>query len=80
LEIFAVWGLARYQRFCFAEAVDSSNQSIEDGQDQLDGVIITGAMRERDLFLQIPFYSQFFAKLMNKEDAPKVGQIALSKG
>jgi len=35
---------------------------------------------ERNLFLQIPFQSQFFEKLMNKEDAPKVSQIALSKG
>jgi hypothetical protein len=43
-------------------------------------VIITGTLRERNLFLQIPFYSQLFAKLMNKEDAPKVSQIALSKG
>ena len=43
--------------YCFAEAVDSSNQSIENGQDQLDGVIKTGTLRERDLFLQIPFYS-----------------------
>jgi len=68
------------KNFCFAEAVDSSNQSIEDGQDQLDGMIVTGTLRERDLFLQIPFYSQFFAELMNKEDAPKVSQIALSQG
>jgi hypothetical protein len=68
------------KNLCFAEAVDSSNQSIEHSQDQLDGVIIAGTLREGNLFLQIPFYSQFFAKLMNQEDAPKVSQIALSEG
>jgi len=43
-------------------------------------MIITGTLRKRDLFLQIPFQSQFLAKLMNKEDAPKVSQVVLSKG
>ncbi len=67
------------KNFRFAEAVDSGHQSIEDSQDQLDRVIITGSLRERDLFLQIPFDSEFLAKLMNKEDAPKVSQIVLSQ-
>jgi hypothetical protein len=60
--------------------VNAGDQSVEDGQDQFDWMIITGTLREKDLFLQIPFQSQFFAKLMYKEDAPKVSQIAFPKG
>jgi len=32
------------------------------------------------LFLQMPFQSQFLTKLMDKEDAPKLSQVAFSKG
>jgi hypothetical protein len=60
--------------------VNASDQSVEDGQDQFDWMIIAGTLWKRGLFLQIPFQSQLFAKLMNKEDAPKVSQVALSKG
>jgi len=42
-------------------------------------MIITATLRKRDLLLQIPLQSQFSAKLMNKEDASKVSQIAFSK-
>jgi len=42
--------------------VNAGDQSVEDGQDQFDWMIITGTLREKDLFLQIPFQSQFFCK------------------
>jgi hypothetical protein len=43
-------------------------------------MIIAGTLSKRDLFLQIPLQFQFFAKLMNEEDAAKMSQVVLSKG
>jgi hypothetical protein len=43
-------------------------------------MITTGALMENNRFLQTLLQTEFFAKLMNKEDAPEVSQVALSQG